>query len=256
MQRLSELADLLGAPLVGADAAFTRVTTDSREVEVGDLFVALRGERFDGHAYVAGAAGKGAVGAVVERKLDAPIAQLLVPDALQALQRAAQAWRLRFGIPVVAVTGSNGKTTTKQLLAALFAARGPVLATKGNLNNHIGLPLTLLGLRPEHCTAVIEMGANHPGEIARLTEITRPDVGVITQAGDAHLEGFGSREGVARAKGELFAGLSPDGVAAINADDEYAPLWRDLAQGQQIDFGITAPAAVRAEDLSTLEDGG
>jgi UDP-N-acetylmuramoyl-tripeptide--D-alanyl-D-alanine ligase len=178
-----------------------------------------------------------------------------VPDALAALQAAARTWRARFSLPVIAVTGSNGKTTTKQLLAALFAQRGAVLATRGNLNNHIGVPLTLLELRQTHRTAVIEMGANHPGEIARLTELARPDVGVITQAGDAHLEGFGSRKGVARAKGELFAGLPEQGVAAINADDEYAPLWRDLARGRRISFGIVQPADVRARAISATAQG-
>lgn len=255
MAPLSWFAQAMGARLIGPDAEVRRVTTDSRAVLPGDLFVALRGERFDAHDFVGGAAGKGAVGAVVERELEAPTAQLLVRDSLAALQRAAWAWRERFRAPVVAVTGSNGKTTTKQLLAALFAARGPVLATRGNLNNHIGVPLTLFELRERHRTAVIEMGANHPGEIETLTALTRPDVGVITQAGDAHLEGFGSREGVARAKAELFAGLGAGGIAVINADDTYAPLWRSLARGQQISFGIERVADVRATHLRATPSG-
>lgn len=249
MQRLSELARALGAPLRGADAEYLRVNTDSRSVQPGDLFVALRGERFDAHDFVAAAGAQGAVGALVERALPAAIAQIVVADALAALQAAAHAWRQSFRSPLVAVTGSNGKTTTKQMLAAVFAARGEVLATRGNLNNHIGVPLTLLALREQHSTAVIEMGANHPGEIARLTELAQPDVAVITQAGDAHLEGFGTREGVARAKGELFAGLGPDAIAVINADDEYAGLWCELACSSQIRFGIEQPAEVRAVDI-------
>jgi len=256
MARLSWFAQAMGAPLVGDDRDVLRVTTDSRDVRAGDLFVALRGDRFDGHDFVAGAAREGAVGVVVERELDAgSAARLRVGDALVALQVAAQAWRKRHAIPVVAVTGSNGKTTTKQLLASVFAARGDVLATRGNLNNHIGLPLTLLELRDAHRTAVIEMGANHAGEIARLTELTQPDVGVITQAGDAHLEGFGSREGVARAKGELFSGLHDGGIAVINADDAYADLWRGLARGQQLSFGIELPADVSARRIESVDAG-
>jgi UDP-N-acetylmuramoyl-tripeptide--D-alanyl-D-alanine ligase len=255
MATLSWFAQAMQAQLIGADCAVTRVTTDSRAVRPGDLFVALRGERFDGHEFGGGAAREGAVGVVCERKLDTPAAQLLVSDSLLALQAAARAWRERLAPPVVAVTGSNGKTTTKQLLAAVFAARGPVLATRGNLNNHIGVPLTLLELREAHRTAVIEMGANHAGEIARLTSIARPAIGVITQAGDAHLEGFGSREGVARAKGELFAGMDQDGIAVINADDAYADLWRGLARGRQLSFGIEHAADVRATDLHDSAQG-
>ena len=256
MAPLSWFAQAMDARLEGVDAPVLRVVTDSRHVREGDLFVALRGERFDGHDFAAGALRDGAVGVVCEHALPGlALAQLVVPDALLGLQSAARAWRRRYPDPVVAVTGSNGKTTTKQLLAAIFAARGPVLATRGNLNNHIGLPLTLLELREAHRTAVIEMGANHPGEIARLTELTQPHVGVITQAGDAHLEGFGSREGVARAKGELFAGMDGDSISVINADDAYADLWRGLARGRRLTFGIELPADVSARDIRTGSDG-
>ncbi|AXQ31635.1 UDP-N-acetylmuramoyl-tripeptide--D-alanyl-D-alanine ligase [Solimonas sp. K1W22B-7] len=246
MDRLATLARLLGGELAGTDAGFDRVVTDTRALQPGDLFVALQGDRFDGHNFLEAAAAAGAAGALVSRRVALPLPQVVVGDTLKALQDYAADWRSRFDIPVVAVTGSNGKTTTKQLLASVFAARGPVLATHGNLNNHIGVPLTLLGLREEHRTAVIEMGANHPGEIALLARLARPDVGVITQAGDAHLEGFGSREGVARAKGELFAALA-GGVAVINADDVYAPLWRDLARHASVlTFGFGEDADVRA----------
>ena len=250
MAPLSWFAQAMQAQLHGDDAPVRRVVTDSRSVVPGDLFVALRGERFDGHVFVADVAHRGAVAAVVERKLDAALAQLQVPQVLSALQAAARAWRQCHSLPVIAITGSNGKTTTKQLLAAILKTRGPVLATRGNLNNHIGLPLTLLELREAHRTAVIEMGANHHGEIALLTSIAQPDIAVITQAGDAHLEGFGSREGVARAKGELFAGLGSNGIAVVNADDEYAALWRGLARGRQLSFGIRMPADVRASEIA------
>lgn len=249
MDRLSAVSRILGAELVGGDAEFARVATDSRTLQPGDLFVALQGDNFDGHAFVAAAQVAGAAGAIVSQRVDCPLPQIVVGNTLAALQTYAADWRRRYDLPVVAVTGSNGKTTTKQLLASIFAARGPVLATQGNLNNHIGVPLTLLRLRPEHRTAVIEMGANHAGEIALLTELARPDVGVVTQAGDAHLEGFGSREGVARAKGELFAGLG-GGVAVINADDAHAPLWRDLARHASVlSFGFGEDADVRALHL-------
>lgn len=249
MERLSDAARRLGVPLQGDDAPFSRVVTDTRALQPGDLFVALAGERFDAHDFLAEAAVKGAVGALVSRPVDAPIAQLLVPDTLAALQRYAASWRRHFGGPVIGVTGSNGKTTTKQLLAAVFAARGPVLYTEGNLNNHIGVPLTLCRLRREHRTAVIEMGANHAGEIAALARLARPGVGIVTQAGDAHLEGFGSREGVAKAKGEMFAALN-GGVAVINADDAYAGLWVKLAADNRIvSFGFAGHADVRAERL-------
>ncbi|HUS24712.1 MAG TPA: UDP-N-acetylmuramoyl-tripeptide--D-alanyl-D-alanine ligase [Candidatus Binatia bacterium] len=246
MDLLSGIAPVIGATLHGADVAFERVVTDTRDMRGGDLFLAIKGEHFDAHDFVGEARRHGAAAAIVSRRIDDPLPQLLVGDTLHALASFGAHWRGRFQLPVVAVTGSNGKTTTKQMLASIFEARGPVLATLGNLNNHIGLPLTLLGLRPEHRTAVIEMGANHLGEIGMLTGLTRPDVGVVTQAGDAHLEGFGSREGVARGKGELFQGLS-GGIAAINMDDAYAPLWRTLAQGASIiGFGFGESADVRA----------
>lgn len=255
MAPLSWFAQAAGAQLLGADLPVYRVTTDSRGVRPGDLFVALRGERFDGHDFAAQALRDGAAGVLVERRIDAMGVQLIAPDPLAALQAAARAWRQRFTHPVIAVTGSNGKTTTKQMLASIFQARGAVLATRGNLNNHIGLPLTLLELRPTHRTAVIEMGANHAGEIALLTSLAQPQVGVITQAGDAHLEGFGSREGVAHAKGELFAGMDAQAIAAINADDAYADLWRGLSRGRQIGFGIQRPADVRATSIQSTPAG-
>ncbi len=256
METMATLARRLSAQRLGADARFTRVCTDSRQVAAGDLFVALKGERYDGHEFVARAGAHGAAGAVVSRLQECELPQVVVPDTLQGLQDYAASWRADFELPVVAVTGSNGKTTTKQMLSAIFAARGPVLATAGNLNNHIGVPLTLLGLRAEHRTAVIEMGANHAGEIARLAEIARPQIGVVTQAGDAHLEGFGSREGVAKAKGELFAALRSGGVAVINNDDAFAPLWKTLAAGaSQITFSLTERADVSALNIEPTAAG-
>lgn len=256
MDTLHALARRIHARTQGADANFSRVGTDTRTLQSGDLFVALKGERFDGHDHVNQAAARGAVGALVSRPVAVDLPQVVVTDTLLGLQDYAASWRSSFDLPVLAITGSNGKTTTKQLLSAVVAARGPVLATQGNLNNHIGVPLTLLGLRAEHCTAVIEMGANHSGEIARLSEIARPAIGVITQAGDAHLEGFGSRDGVAKAKGELFASLGAEGVAVINNDDAYAPLWKSLAgRAAQITFSLTERADVSALNLQPSADG-
>jgi len=265
--RLSQAAQALGVPFAGHDVEFTAVSTDSRVIRHGDLFVALKGERFDGHGFVARAAAAGAAAAMVEsgwnpesaiRESAIPLPLLVVADTLLALGKLAQYWRRQFDIPLVALTGSNGKTTVKEMLAAILreaVVTGPpapnpeslVLATRGNLNNHIGVPLTLLELRREHRYAVIEMGMNHAGEISYITRLAEPDVALITNAGLAHLEFLGSTEAIARAKGEIFEGLKADGVAVINADERYAPLWRELATGrQQLEFGLEAGAAVSA----------
>jgi len=248
--RLSEIARLTDGRLAGDDRECVGVSADTRELPAGALFVALAGERFDGHEFVRRAGALGAAGALVEREQDTPLPQVVVDDSLAALQSLAAAWRYRFRIPVVAVAGSNGKTTVKEMLAAVLARGGETMATRGNLNNHIGLPLTLLRLTPEHKHAVVELGANHAGEIAQLTRLARPDVGVITNAGQDHLEGFGSVDGVARANGELFGDLAADGVAVINGDDRFASLWAQLAgDRRQLRFGLSGKADVRAMDI-------
>jgi UDP-N-acetylmuramoyl-tripeptide--D-alanyl-D-alanine ligase len=236
--------------LHGGDAAFTGVSTDSRTVQAGELFVALEGPNFDGHGFVAAAAQRGAAGAVVSRRVDAALPQIVVADTLKAMQQAARVWRDQFAIPVVAVAGSNGKTTTKELIAQILQEQGPCHATKGNLNNHIGVPLTLLALDAVHATAVIEVGANHPGEVAALMPLVRPTVGLVTNAGAEHLEGFGDLDGVARAEGETFSGLEPGATAVINGDDAYAPLWREMNRAARaLTFGTGAALDFRAEDL-------
>lgn len=254
---VSDIAGALQAEWRGADRTISAVDSDSRKLAPGCLFVALKGERFDGHEFLQAAQDSGAAAALVSRWVeDSPLPQVKVADTLDGLQRLATWWRQRFTVPVIGLTGSNGKTTCKQMLAAIFATRGPVLATQGNLNNHIGVPLTLLRLRESHRAAVIEMGANHLREIALLTSFVQPDVGLVTQAGDAHLEGFGSRDGVAHGKGELFQGLRAGACAVINADDVYAPLWRQFAAHTRISsFGMSAAAEVRASDIRTLDDG-
>ncbi len=244
---LSAAAHWLEAKQLGQDVAFSGVCTDSRNIDSGSLFIALRGPNHDGHLHVAAAAEAGAVAALVEYPVDCVIPQIIVPDTRLALGQLAAAWRKELATPLLAVTGSNGKTTVKEMCAAILAQAGNTLATRGNLNNDIGMPLTLLQLLKEHQYGVIEMGANHPGEIAYLTNIARPQVAILNNAAAAHLEGFGSLEGVAQAKGEIFAGLSENGVAIINADDQFAPLWRELSHSkQQLSFGLEQGADVTA----------
>jgi len=256
---LSVAAQAVHGQLHGADAIFTGVSTDTRTIRAGDLFVALTGPNFDGHNFIVQAANAGAVGSFVSRKLDLALPQVQVDDTRLALGRLASAWRARFNIPVVAVTGSNGKTTVKNMIAAILSVRGPTLATIGNLNNDIGVPLTLLRLRESDHHAVIEMGMNHAGEIDYLTHLACPTVALVNNAAAAHLAGLGSVEAVARAKGEIFSGLSSDGTAIINADDPHAALWRGLAGTRRIlSFGMEQPADVSAtcvlnESGSTLQ---
>ena len=239
---LDQVAALTGAELVGTDrgAPVTGVALDSRRVAAGSLFVALPGARCDGHDFAADAAARGSVAVLGSRPVSA-LPTLVVEDPAAALAALGAACRLRSKARLVAVTGSNGKTTVKELLAAILAETGPTLATEGNRNNLLGVPEMLCRLDDSHRNAVIEMGANAPGEIAQLTAWAQPDVGVVTNAGPAHLEGFGSLDGVARAKGELFEGLPDNGVAVIHADDTYSGLWRELAGARRcLTFGADA----------------
>ena len=248
---LSEAVRLLDAAELRGAAEFRGLSTDSRSVQPGQLFIALQGPHFDGHDFVEAAAEKGAAAALVERWLPLDLPQLRVTDALLGLGHLSAAWRARFSLPVLALTGSNGKTTVKEMLAAILRQRGQVLATAGNLNNQIGLPLMLGRIGPEHDYAVLEMGANHFGEIAYLTALAKPDVALINNAGPAHLEGFGNLAGVAHAKGEIYQGLGPAGIAIINHDDTYAEYWRTLnRQRRCISFGFHAKAQLRGEPLS------
>ena len=213
------------------------------------MFAALRGEKADGHDFVPAAAAAGAAGAIVMRPLTTMIPQILVPNVEAALADAARSARAQFKGPVIGVAGSNGKTTVKEMIAAVLSRRGPCLSTRGNLNNHLGVPLTLLRLSTEHQSAVIEMGANRRGDVEQLAQIARPGVGLITNAGAEHLEGFGSLEGAARAEGEMVAALPADGIAIINADDAYAALWRANTAARVVSFGLVQDADVRADGL-------
>src|SRR5882757_324226 len=244
---LRDAAQALGAPLGGElngdDVRYSVVSSDSRTLGPGALFVALRGPNFDGADFVAAAVARGAVGALVERRLAVSLPQIVVPDALRALQQLAQAWRADFDIPIVAVAGSNGKTTAKEMTAAILSRMGTCMATHGNLNNHIGVPLTLMRLEPAHRSAVVEMGANRIGDVAELVKLARPTVGLITNAGAEHLEGFGDLDGVAKGEGEMVACLEPEATAIINADDPYAGYWRSVASTRRvITFGVHAAA--------------
>ncbi|MDD5383299.1 MAG: UDP-N-acetylmuramoyl-tripeptide--D-alanyl-D-alanine ligase [Gallionella sp.] len=256
MMLLSQAAQVLNGRLVGEDVRFAAVSSDSRKIQPGDLFIALRGEHFDGYKFVATALQSGAAAALVNTdsyRGETPVCPLLlVEDTRLALGQLAAYWRKQFDIPLVAITGSNGKTTVKEMLAGILRlAAGndeAVLATKGNLNNDIGMPLTLLQLNAQHRYAVIEMGMNHPGEIDYLTHLACPDVALVTNASGAHLEGLGSVEAVAHAKGEIFAGLVAKGTAVINADDGHAPLWRTLAGSHSmLEFGLNQPADVTGQ---------
>ncbi len=248
---LATLAQVTGGTLLGANAAFGRVQSDSRAIESGALFVALAGEKFDGHDFVADVARRGAAAALVARRIAAALPQVVVADTLAALSRFANAWRRSFAGIVVGITGSNGKTTVKEMTGTILGQAGPCLVTQGNLNNHIGVPLTLCRLADTHRSAVVEMGANHLREIAQLASLAEPDVGLVINAGQAHLEGFGGLEGVARGKGELFEALGAGGTAVINADDRYAAFWHGLARraGRVVTFGMRERADVAASGV-------
>ena len=246
---LEEFARVCGGRLQGADATFTDVVSDSRTLKRGQLFVALQGPNFNGQDFVGAALQAGAAGAVVGAAQPVALPQIVVPDTQAALERAARSWRAHFAGPLVGVAGSNGKTTAKEMTASILAQAGECLATRGNLNNHIGVPLTLMRLTPGHRFAVIEMGANRAGEVAALVALARPSIGLITNAGAEHLEGFGTLEGVARAEGEMVAGLTPAATAVINADDEFVSLWRGSTPARVVTFGVRQRADFTATDV-------
>ena len=251
MMQLSAASLAMHGSLIGDDSAFDCVGTDSRAVRPGQLFVALKGEHFDGHDYAEQALEQGAAGVVLEKNTANLSPAIVVEDSYLALGQLAAHWRAKFAIPVVAITGSNGKTTVKEMLSAILAVKAggmaSIHATVGNLNNHIGLPLTMLKLRDSHQFAVLEMGMNHLGEIAYLSDLAKPTLALINNAGTAHIGELGSRDKIAQAKGEVFAGLAANGVALINADDDYAAYWRALNAGKKmVSFGLDQAADVQA----------
>ena len=250
---LTQLSQIVDGSITGADVSFDSVSIDSRTLTSGALFVALKGPNFDGHNYISAARERGASAALVSENISDALPAVKVSDTRLALGKLAASWRSGFDLPVVAVTGSNGKTTVKEMLGSIFAQacggdKDRVLSTIGNLNNDLGLPLTLLRLRKPHRYAVTEMGMNHPGELTYLSGLARPDVAVITNAAEAHLQGLHSVEGVARAKSEIFSGVHAGGTAIINEDDSFASLWRELAGDLNIiGFSLQHDADVTAD---------
>jgi UDP-N-acetylmuramoyl-tripeptide--D-alanyl-D-alanine ligase len=259
---LDDLVAATGGRLLGPTTVttFTTAAVDSRHVTPGSLFVALRGERVDGHAFVAEAAANGATTALVERPValpdDAGLALVQVPDTLAALQELAAWWRSRSAVRVVGITGSTGKTIAKEVVADVLARTRTVLRNEGNLNSETGLPMTLLRLEPAHELAVLEMSMYTEGEIARLTEIARPEVGVVLAVHPTHLERAGSIEAIARAKSELPAALPPDGLAVLNADDPRVAAMAAVTAAEVRTYGLGAGAEVRASEVESLGLGG
>lgn len=245
MMLLSQVAKAVKGDMVGADAVLRNVAINTRADCQGRLFVALKGDNFDAHQFVEHAAEAGAGALMVEQDLQSVLPLVKVESTHQALIDLATWWRSQFVLPLIGVTGSVGKTTVKEMLACVFAELGKGVVTDGNLNNEIGAPLTLMRLESNDLYAVIEMGMNHAGEIGRISRMAKPTVALINNAAAAHLEGLGSIDAVAKAKGEIYQGLSKDGIAVINADDEFASVWIDLAEKHKIlSFGLTSDADV------------
>lgn len=251
MLTLNEINQLLNCHYAGENLQINSVSTDSRTLQPGALFFAIKGDYFDGHEFIESARKAGAVAAVVSREIKTTLPLFKVDDTRIALGKCAALWRERFNMPVIALTGSMGKTTVKEMIAAILRQQGEVHATQGTLNNDIGLPLTLFQLRSHHQYAVIELGANHIGEIDYLSRLTKPTIALITNVAACHLEGFGSLEGVAQAKSEIFLGLEKNGRAIINSDDKFAEFFRKKLLGKEIiTFGWNEMADVRAKLLS------
>lgn len=245
---LSTAAEALNAKQTGRDVIFAGVSTDTRTLKKDDLFIGLKGPNFDGQKFVSEARNAGAIAAVLEGKPEIDLPFIEVNDTHDALGKLAGYWRQQFDIPVIGITGSNGKTSVKEMISSIMSQHAQGMATFGNLNNDIGVPLTLLRLREKDAYAVIEMGMNHAGEIDYLTRLTKPTVALITNAAVAHIAGLGSLEAIAHAKGEIFSGLSKDGIAIINADDEYAEYWKQLVKGKEIlTFGLESAADFSGE---------
>jgi len=247
---LSEMAKILAVANPTTNATIHGISTDTRHLTRGNLFVAIQGEQFDGHQFVGQAHQLGATATLVNHHIDSPIPQLIVKDTILAFGQIAEAWRDRFHLPLIGVTGSNGKTTLKNMIASILRAasnKDAVLATEGNLNNNIGVPIMLSRLQESHRYGVIEMGMNHFGEIAYLTKFVKPQVAVVNNAAAAHLQGLEDVAGVARAKGEIFLGLPKDGVAILNRDDAFFEYWCSLVRPHtQLTFGLENSADVTA----------
>jgi len=247
---LSEIAVAVDGCLLGEDVAVSSVSIDTRTLLKADLYIAIKGPNFDGHSFIDKAASAGASAVLVEQECDTELAQIIVKDTHLALAELAGVWKNKASVKAVAITGSNGKTTVKEMIAAVLNVNANVMFTQGNLNNDIGVPLTLLKLQKQNQYAVIEMGANHSGEIAYSSHYVQADIAVITNVGAAHIEGFGSLEGVARAKGEIIESLGDEGIAILNKDDAFYSFWQQLAKDRKVvTFGLTKDADVTAKAL-------
>lgn len=245
------LANVLATDYQGDNRKVININTDTRTLCDGEVFLALKGPNFDGHKFIEQAKQKGAIGVIVDHAVDTDIAQFVVADTRIALGTIGTAVMAQVAPKTIAITGSVGKTTVKEMCAAILSSKGDVLATKGNFNNDIGVPLTLLRLEPQHRFAVIELGANHIGEIAYTTAMTKPDVAVVCNVAAAHLEGFGSMQGVAQAKGEIYDGLKEDGIAIVNCDSDFSQYWLDkLATRNFKCFSSSEKLDIWAEDIS------
>ncbi len=249
---LSEISACVNGILWGEDLKISSISIDTRTLLKGDLYIAIKGDNFDGHSFVNKAEIAGAVAVLVEQKLTTNLPQIVVNNSQLALAELAGKWKKKAVVETIAITGSNGKTTVKELIASILELAANVLYTKGNLNNAIGVPLTLLNLNEHHQYAVIEAGANHIGEIAYSCEYVKPDIAVITNVGSAHLEGFGSIKDVAKAKSEIIQSLSTKGIAVLNRDDAFYDYWLDIAKDRKtVSFGMNATADFRAEQIRT-----
>ncbi len=247
---LSQVAHILGCDMPIKDVTVTGAVIDSRKVQLGSLFIALDGEHVDGHDYLSAARQLGASAALVSKRQDDELPQIVVTDVVKAFGELAAYWRQQCQAKIVAITGSNGKTTVKEMVASILGQCGSVVATLGNLNNDLGVPLTLCRLGEDTDYAVIEMGANHLGEIANLVEMVNPDVAVINNVADAHLEGFGGIEGVAQAKSEIFLGLSEKGIGVMNADMDFIDTWKQvLTNKSHLTFAMNNDADITAKDI-------
>jgi UDP-N-acetylmuramoyl-tripeptide--D-alanyl-D-alanine ligase len=250
MMSLAQLSKAIGAEYHGQDMSLPGVSIDSRTLKPGELFVAVKGENMDGHNYAEQAVKSGAAALMTDHRLDLGIPEIVVKDTLLGLGQLAKLWREQFSIPVIGLTGSYGKTGTKEMIAAILNQKAPTLATIGNLNNAYGVPLTLLRIRPEHKFAVIEMGTNSRGEIAYVTKIAQPSICLITNIGACHLEGLGSLEGVSNEKSDIFLGLPPNGIAVVNADEQFAESWAaKIDKRHRLTYGLHHKAEVMAQHV-------
>ncbi len=247
---LSEIASHVNGRLSGQDINISSVSIDTRTLSSGDLYLALKGLNFDGHTFINKAKAAGASAVLIENEIETECPSIIVKDSHLALAELSGAWKSKTKVKTIGITGSNGKTTVKEMTAAILAVNSNVLFTQGNLNNDIGVPLTLLKINQHHQFAVIEMGANHAGEIKYSSHYVKPDIAVITNIGPAHIEGFGSLERTAIAKGEIIGSLTPDGVAILNKDDPFFPLWLELVEIRKvITFGLDTSASISAKAI-------